>query len=167
MSVLIVVESCFGNTLTVAQAMAAGVESVRGAGAAVIRPAHDAPLVIPDGVDVVLAGAPTHNMKLPDQNSRQQATQRGAAAPSPSGLKEWIETVTPAPDARVVTFDTSIPPALFSGSAAKAAAKALQRRGFRRAERGPSFAVTGTAGPLAGGAAEAAFAWGAEVAGAL
>lgn len=166
MSVLIVVESYFGNTLAVARAVAAGFESVHGAGSAVVQRAHEAATVIPEGVDLVLAGAPTHLMHLPDAKSREQARERGAAEQPPSGLQEWIDAATPRQDVRVIAFDTNIPPALFSGSAAKAAVRALQRRGFRRAERGPSFAVTGTAGPLAQGAEEAAYSWGIKVAGA-
>jgi hypothetical protein len=48
---------------------------------------------------------------------------------------------------------------MFSGSAAKAAQKLARRRGWN-ADRGPSFLVSGTKGPLAEDAIETALALG-------
>jgi hypothetical protein len=67
----------------------------------------------------------------------------------------------------VVTFDTTTGGA-WSGSAAKAAAKLLRRRGFSAPEQGPGFIVAGTPGPLRDGEEARARSWGAElVSGAL
>ena len=163
MSVLIVVESCFGNTLTVARAVAAGLAGKLGTEAVRLQSAQDALGPIAAGVSLVLAGAPTHLMGLPDQKSRAQAVERGATEPVTTGLQEWIAAVTPDDRLRVLTFDTVTSTSMFSGSAAKAAAKAQRRRGFARAERGPSFVVKGTGGPLADGAEETARDWGARL----
>ncbi len=60
----------------------------------------------------------------------------------------------------MVTFDTTTGGA-WAGSAAKAAAKLLRRRGFGSPEQGPGFIVTGTPGPLRDGEEERARTWGA------
>ncbi len=158
MSVLIVVESMFGNTMAVARAVATGLSS-GGTEVSVLRCA-EAPQVIPAEVSLLLAGAPTHNLHLPTRSSRTQATGRGASQADAVGLAEWIGTVTPRSDLRVVTFDTTTGGA-FAGSAAKAAAKLLRRRGFSTPEQGPGFVVTGTPGPLRDGEEDRARLWGA------
>lgn len=160
MSVLIVVESLFGNTMVVARAVAAGLTST-GADVTVVR-CVEAPATIPAGVSLLLVGAPTHNLHLPNRASRTQASERGAEQGDPIGLAEWIATATPRADLRVATFDTTTGGA-FAGSAAKAAAKLLRRRGFGTPEQGPGFVVTGTPGPLRDGEEDRAHAWGAEL----
>ncbi|HEY3339252.1 MAG TPA: flavodoxin/nitric oxide synthase [Propionicimonas sp.] len=157
MSVLIVVESLFGNTMAVARAVATGLAG-RGTEVTVLR-CTDAPTDIPADVSLLLAGAPTHNSHLPSRSSRAQAAGKGAAQGDAPGLAEWIATLTPRRDLRVVTFDTTVGGA-FAGSAAKAAAKLLRRRGFATPEQGPGFVVCGTPGPLRDGEEERARAWG-------
>ena len=158
MSVLIIVESLFGNTLAVARAVAAGLTG-RGADVTVLR-CGEAPTHIPAEVSLLVAGAPTHNFHLPNRASRTQAAGRGAAQADVVGLAEWIGTATPRPDLRVVTFDTTTGGA-FAGSAARTAAKLLRRRGFSAPEQGPGFIVTSTPGPLRDGEEERAHVWGA------
>lgn len=160
MSVLIVVESHFGNTIAVARAIASGVGE--GGGEATVLTCGEAPGTIPDGVGLVLAGAPTHNLHLPTPASRSQAIEKGATEGATEGLQEWIARVTPQPELPVITFDTSMGTA-FAGSAAKSAQKQLRRRGFRMAERGPSFVVGGTTGPLKAGELARAQRWGSEL----
>ena len=158
MSVLIVVESLFGNTMAVARAVAAGLTD-RGADVTVLR-CGEAPTEIPAEVSLLVTGAPTHNLHLPNRASRTQAAGRGAIEADAAGLAEWIGSATPRRDLRVVTFDTTTGGA-FTGSAAKAAAKLLRRRGFGAPEQGPGFIVTGTPGPLRDGEVERARTWGA------
>ena len=158
MSVLIVVESLFGNTMTVARAVAAGLTG-RGADVTVVR-CGEAPTQLPAEVSLLLAGAPTHNLHLPNRASRSQAVGRDADEAGAIGLAEWIGTARPRTDLRVITFDTTMGGA-FAGSAAKAAMKLLRRRGFSASERGPGFLVSGTPGPLRDGEEERARTWGA------
>lgn len=158
MSVLIVVESLFGNTMAVARAVATGLAD-GGAAVTVLR-CGEAPAEIPADVSLLVAGAPTHNLHLPNRASRSQAAGRGAAQADAVGLAEWIGTATPRRDLRVVTFDTTTGGA-WAGSAAKAAAKLFRRRGFCTPEQGPGFIVTGTPGPLRDGEEERARTWGA------
>ncbi len=167
MRVLIVVESAFGNTLTVARAVAAGLGETPPVGpVALVRPG-EAPGEIPAEVRLLVVGAPTHNYSLPKDQTRAQAATLGAVGGDSTGIREWIEQVAPRPDLRVATFDTSVRSRFSFGSASKAAYKALKRRGFRAAERGPSFYVTGTSGPLADGEELRAADWGRQLAGSL
>lgn len=161
MSVLIVVESLFGNTDAVAQAVA---EGVRGAGTAssevrVVR-ADQAPTTIADDVSLLLVGGPTHTFSMTRDSTRADAVSKGADAQRQErGIREWIAQVTPRAELAVVTFDTRVKVKLMPGSAAKAAAKALRERGFA-AERGETFWVEDTDGPLREGELERARAWG-------
>lgn len=152
MHAVVVVESCFGNTLKVAGAI---VEGLRASGVEVETFAADsAPRRL--SADLVLVGAPTHNMGLPTSATRSQAVSKGAAA-SATGVREWIEHIE-ALDGRVVAFSTTTG-GLFAGSASKAIVKTLKRRNIR-AERGTDFTVNGTPGPLADGELDRAREWG-------
>lgn len=163
MTILIVTESCFGNTATVAQALAEGLtHSAPGDPVTVVRP-DDAPTTLPPDIRLLLVGAPTHAFSLPRPQSRREAAKKGARDATGTGVREWIANVAPAPDLRVVTFDTSIRSRFTPGSAAKASTRALKRRGFRHVERGPSFFVTDTGGPLAEGERQRAQQFGATL----
>lgn len=161
MTTLIVVESAFGNTRRVAEAIAEGI----GAQARVVR-ADNAPASIPEGVDLLLVGAPTHAFHLPTDSSRKEAVNKGAAEVQAAGLAEWIATLEARTALRAIAFDTVVKqPRVMSalGSASARSARLLRDRGFLRVERGPSFLVTGTAGPLAEGELERARRWGASL----
>jgi hypothetical protein len=164
MAVLIVIESHFGNSLTIAQAVAAGLVKALGQDAVnVVRP-QEAPRELSSDVDLLLVGAPTHNYSLSTAATREQAAGKGATEGDRVGVREWIDQLTPRADLRVITFDTSIKTWFMPSTAAKSAAKALKKRGFSRAERGPSFYVTGVAGPLTDGEVSRAEAWGTSLA---
>ncbi|HEX6336828.1 MAG TPA: flavodoxin domain-containing protein [Jiangellaceae bacterium] len=153
MKAVIVVETCFGNTSSVAEAIT---EGLRSAGADVeIMPADTAPSRL--SADLMLVGAPTHNLGLPSADTRRQAVQKGAATLPAAGVKEWIAGVQTL-DGRVVTFSTTTG-GRFAGSAGKAIVKALKQRRVR-AERGEDFRVTGTPGPLVAGELDRAREWG-------
>lgn len=163
MTVLIVSESYFGNTLTVTKAIAAGlIQALDTCPVTVLRP-HEAPRDIPSEVDLLLVGAPTHEFSMPKAQTRKQAVEKGANGGDSVGVREWIAQVTPRGDLRVVTFDTSIKTKFTPGSASKAAFKALKKRGFRDAERGQSFYVADVAGPLVDGEAQRAETWGTQL----
>jgi len=165
MNVLIVHESMFGNTHEIASAIADGLRQGRSPGDGDVRLVHvdDAPTVIPDDVDLLLVGGPTHALGMSRPKTREDATTKGAT-PAREGVREWIQAVTPRPGLSVVTFDTRVHVKMLPGSAASAAAKALRHHGFDRAERGETFWVEGTPGPVEAGELERARAWGAELA---
>lgn len=164
MTVLIVAESYFGNTRTVAQAIASGLTRFLGPNAVTLVRPDEAPLELRSGIDLLLVGAPTHDFSMPKEQSRSQAAKKGATGNHGIGLQEWIGQMTPRADLRVVTFDTSIEMRFTLGSASKAAYKALKKRGFRKAERGESFRVAGTVGPLIRDEESRAETWGAQLA---
>lgn len=157
-----VVESSFGNTRAVAEAVAGALQDAAGTPIPVLDP-ETAPAVVPPEVDLLIVGAPTHAFSLPTPASRAQATAKGAPTPAAVGVREWVSGLSAATDLRIVTFDTSVKLRISPGCAAKAARRLLRRRGFTAVERGPSFRVTGTAGPLAPGEVQRATAWGRQL----
>jgi hypothetical protein len=152
MRALVVVESWFGNTAKIAEAIADG---LREAGADVdVTPAASASHE-PDA-DLIVVAAPTHNLGLPSPASRAKAVEGGGSGED-IGVREWLELAKPSA-ARLTTVDTSVA-GVFSGSAAKAAQKLARRKGWH-ADRGPTFLVSGTKGPLAAEAIQEATALG-------
>ena len=170
MSVLIVTESLFGNTLSIAEAIGGGVAEVCGRAGVRVVHASQAPGELPVDVDLLVVGAPTHTLSMPNAGSRGDAVRRAAesatapgAQAAPGGVREWIAQVSIPDGVSVATFDTSIHTRIQLGTAARSAARALRRRGAR-ATVGPSFWVTGMEGPLADGELARATAWGRELA---
>lgn len=155
---LVVVESCFGNTAAVAEAVLAGLREAGVQGDLV--QATDAPSK-PEA-DLVVVAAPTHNMGLPSPSSRAQAARDGGH-PATSGVREWLESSRPVGAARLVAVDTCVE-SRFAGSAAAKAQRLARRRGWH-AEHGPGFEVSGTQGPLRAGELERARAFGRALAG--
>lgn len=162
---LVVVESLFGSTRTVARALAAGLKDA-GAGARVVA-AERAPRTLPEGLGLLVLAAPTHNRGLPTAASRAQAVTRGAPSAPSSGLREWLEAAVVPPGLPVAAADTVASLSWFSGSAAKAVVQRLARTGHRATLERRSFLVGSAQGPLADGQEEAARAWGRALAQAL
>ncbi|PKQ23597.1 MAG: hypothetical protein CVT65_07335 [Actinobacteria bacterium HGW-Actinobacteria-5] len=159
MTALIVTESLFGNTLAIAEAIGSGIAEVRGRGSVRVLHASQAPAALPADVDLLVVGAPTHTLSMPNAGTRDNAARKGAPQPPGPGIREWIQTVRIPDGVGVATFDTSIHSRIQLGTAARAAARALRRRGAQ-ASVGPSFWVTGMEGPLADGELARATGWG-------
>lgn len=163
MRAVVVVESMFGNTRQVAEAIAEG-----------LRPAVDtevvdigaAPEAIDPDVGLVVVGGPTHAFGMSRPASRAQALQEaGTSGGLPDvGMREWLEHLGPV-GAGVVTatFDTRMK-SRWAGSAAASASKLLRRRGVQTLAPSHSFVVTDKSGPLAPGELDRARAWGVELA---
>jgi flavodoxin-like protein len=153
---LIIVESCFGNTAAVAEAIATG---LRETGVdATLLPADQAPPAV--AADVVVIGAPTHNLGLPNAATRREAVRRGAQ-PTASGVREWLDRRESIQGSVFAFATTTAGP--FSGSAATRIVRQLKRRGVR-AQRGPDFTVLGILGPLAESEPDRARDWGRSIA---
>lgn len=155
---LVIVESHFGNTRTIAQAVAAGLTDA-GVRASVLDAARAGAL--PADLDLLVVGAPTHNRGLPTAGSRAAARKRGATTAGGGGVREWLATATIPVRTRVAAFDTVTARNWLSGSAARAVAKMLRRAG-REKPAVKSFVVGSSRGPLADGEEAAARAWGRE-----
>ena len=159
---LVIVESHFGNTRTIARAVAAGLADA-GVRASVLD--ADRAGAPPADLDLLVLGAPTHNRGLSTAGSRAAARKQGAtAAAGDGGLREWLATASIPPRTRVAVFDTVTARNWLSGSAARAVAKILRRAG-RDEPAVRSFVVKTSRGPLADGEEAAARAWWREWAG--
>lgn len=162
MRALVVVESMFGNTQQVAEAIA---EGIRPTLAADVLDVGAAPEAIEPDVGLLVVGGPTHAFGMSRPTSRTQALQEpGATGGSADvGMREWLEHLGPVGAGVVMaTFDTRMR-SRWAGSAAASATKLLRRRGVSLAPA-HSFVVTGKPGPLAPGELDRARAWGAELA---
>lgn len=162
---LIVYESMYGNTERIARAVRDGlrayveVETV---------PVNRAPDVVPDGVELLVVGGPTHAFSLSRLSTRQEAGKQGdLVMPVEVGIREWLAALrranaTTAP--RVATFDTRIARVRrLPGSAARSAAKLLRRMGYRPLTTSESFFVDETTGPIKEIEIERARRWGGEL----
>jgi hypothetical protein len=161
---VVVVESMFGNTEAVAHAMAEGLSDFFVVD--IVRVA-DAPAVIPDDVQLLVVGGPTHAFGLSREGTRRAARDQGAE-PSTGvdmGLREWLGDLKPQSTAlAAAAFDTRIRKTGLPGSAARGVMRRLRRLGLRAAARPTSFYVAGLGGPLVEGELARARGWGSQLA---
>lgn len=165
MRALVVVESMFGNTRAVADAVG------RGLGGAVeveVVRVDEAPSQVPAGVGLLVVGGPTHAFGMSRASTRADAQQQAGGETVTSvaiGMREWIEGLgPPAGEVLAATFDTRVRRPRVPGSAARKAEKALRRRGYRIAHSATTFWVDGTPGPLVEGELDRATEWGVDLA---
>ncbi|GLY28822.1 hypothetical protein [Kineosporia sp. NBRC 101731] len=159
MNVLIVIESCFGNTQMFAEAVGNG---LTGRGATVtVTPAAEAGPDALDGVDLLIVGAPTHSRGLPGPASRRSAVTQGAN-PVRTGVAEWLDAM-PEYHGRAAAFDSVTGTSFLNGSAAKKIVKRLQRN-LVPVAASDSFLVGAAAGPPVDGELERAEKFGASLA---
>lgn len=163
MKALVIYESMWGNTEEVARAVAAGLaESAE----VEVREVGEAP-ALPDDVQLVVAGGPTHAFSMTRATTRADAVTKGATRPASAiGLREWLDQQpTGAHRARLATFDTRVDKVRhLPGSAAKSAARTARHHGFASAAAPHSFYVKDMPGPLLDGELERATDWGRELA---
>lgn len=162
MRALVVYESMFGNTRTIADAVASGLQEA-GVEVEVVE-VGVAPTGPDEDVGLLVVGAPTHALSLSRPESRRSASEQaeGPILSMGIGLREWLAAL-PTGRALVAAFDTHIDRKV-PGAASRAALKRLRRRGYRVAEPAESFFVSDTVGPLVEGEVERARAWGHELA---
>jgi hypothetical protein len=195
MHVLIVYESLFGNTREVAEAIAEGLRdgaagevgagspdpsaTARSARSAGAGPDLDvdlvevgaAPTVLPDDLDLLVVGGPTHAFGRSRVSTRRSAVEQGAHPTDPQGIgvREWLDAVhrSATGGARAATFDTHIAKPRLPGAASHAVAKRLRRDGFELVVPAENFDVDDVEGPLLPGERDRARRWGAALRGAL
>jgi hypothetical protein len=158
----VIYESMFGNTREVAEAIGRGLsERVD----TVIFEVGDAPQEIPPTVDLVVVGGPTHAFSMSRESTRRSAAEQGAdqGAAAHSGIREWIGDVAVHDGVHSAAFDTKVAKPHLPGSAARAAARKMHRRGFDRIADPETFYVADTAGGLLDGEVDRARAWGAHL----
>ena len=127
MKALVVYESMFGNTELVARAIGAGL------GADSVVKVACAPAFVPDGVDLLVVGAPTHAHGLSRPATRSQAARRGAIdGATADGVREWLGQLGIPRAILGAAFDTRRSgPTLLTGSAASGVHKLLGSAGVR------------------------------------
>ncbi|MBC9733415.1 flavodoxin family protein [Nocardioides marmotae] len=162
----VIAESMFGNTRSVADGVAAGIE-LEGATVDLMSVAEAPPL---DSVhaDLIVVGAPTHAFSLSRRPTREDAVKQGAPAEAAGGpgLREWIDAASDDGGGRLVAvFDTRVAKIKhLPANAAHRAHRMLERRGYVSVVRPAGFLVADVKGPLLPDQLEQATAWGRTVA---
>lgn len=159
MRALVVYESMFGNTQTVADAVAGGLARRMRVDAVEVG---GAPATLDDDVTLLVVGGPTHAFSMSRPRTRQDAAAQapGGLVSTRTGLREWLATLRAPAGIAAAAFDTKVSKPHLPGSAARAAEKRLRRLGFRLAAPAESFYVGGTLGPLLDGEQDRATRWG-------
>jgi hypothetical protein len=164
MRAVVVYESMFGNTRTIAEAVADGLSGYL---PVEIIEVGAAPEVFADDVGLVVVGGPTHAFGLTRPDTRRTALREAGRdlAAARTGLREWLAALRFTLTGTVVaTFDTRIQRPHLPGSAARAAERRLRQRGFRIIAKAQSFYVNAAEGPLLDGEAQRAHRWAERVA---
>lgn len=162
---LVVYESFFGNTESIARAIAGGLrlEDVP-AGALDVANVHD---VDPDEYDLLVVGGPTHAFALSRPATRDDAVARGGDSRySARGLREWLSALPMQNGTHLAaTFDTRVSKVRhLPASAARSAAHILRQRRFILMARPTGFIVQDVEGPLDQREMERAISWGGSLA---
>ena len=158
---LVVHESMFHNTATIAEVVAAGL-TAEGMSVTCVDVADAPPLATVD-VDLLVIGAPTHAFSLSRPGTREEAVRQGApAAHARTGVREWLAQA-PSPPARAglaAVFDTRVAKVRkLPKAAATRGGHLLKRLGFTLVQRPEPFLVEDTKGPLIDGEVERASEW--------
>lgn len=178
MRAIVVYESMFGNTRMIAEAVADGLRTEASDPAQVeVCGVADTGAARLEGVDLVVAGGPTHAWSMSRASTRKSAgtmvTKPGAdvklepGADTGPGIREWLASLgtlhgSPAP--RAAAFDTRIKaPAVFTGRAARGIRRGLGKHGLWVLGPAESFLVD-RANHLVPGETDRARAWGARLA---
>ena len=163
MKVIVVYESHWGNTASVAQAIADGF----GPEARALTTDEASPTAVA-AADLIIAGAPVMAFSLP--SDRMLATLVGdAKAPAPPDLshpsmRSWLDGL-PAGHGRSAQFETGLVGR--RAEATSAIGHKLEAAGFKRLGKSRRFVVKGSYGPLRDGELERAHQWGTELAAAI
>jgi hypothetical protein len=162
MKAIVVYESLWGNTATVARAIAEGL----GAGAQALSTAQATAAAI-TGADLIVAGAPVLGFRVPSAQMLQTIAQsREKVAPdlSQPAMGAWLDGLA-AGRGRSAAFETRF--RWSPGGSTGGIEHGLTRAGYTTLSKAQRFIVTGKYGPLREGELEKARAWGAQLAQAM
>jgi flavodoxin len=176
MDVAVVYESLFGNTRTIAEAIAQGVKQADPAARVALLPVGEAKADQVREAGLLIVGGPTHLRGMTSGATRRKGleagenTAKGKGAvftPEPGaegpGVRDWFEALPKAPSGTLAAaFDTRAGLKL-AGGAAKGIARRLRSHGYKLAVPPEGFIITETEGPLRDGEPDRARAWGAAL----
>lgn len=174
MDVAIVYESMFGNTHTIAEAIAEGVRDADPGSRISVLAVAEAKADQVEAADLLVVGGPTHIRGMTSGMSRrrgleaeeQSAKEKGAhfapeAGAEGPGVRDWFQALPKAsPGKRAAAFDTRAEFRL-AGGAARGISRRLRRHGYELVARPEGFVIEGTEGPLREGEPARAREWGA------
>jgi flavodoxin len=176
MDVAIVYESLFGNTRTIAEAIAQGIKEADPAARVSLLPVGEAKADQIREAGLLIVGGPTHMRGMTSGMTRRKGLEaeenstRGKGAPfTPErgaegpGVRDWFQALPSTPSGTLAAaFDTRAGFKL-AGGAAKGIARRLRGHGYKLAVPPAGFIITGTEGPLREGEPDRARAWGATL----
>jgi hypothetical protein len=169
MKAIVVYESYWGNTASVARAVAAGL----GEGARAMSTSEAAGEALA-GIDLIVAGSPIIAFSLPSEKTRNDMLAKpDKKAPSPPDLshpsiRTWLVALPHAAVSgggkvvRAAAFETGFK--LSPGGSAGKILKMLREKGYLPAAKKQRFLVKTGYGPMKEGELDRARAWGAELA---
>lgn len=161
---LVVYESFFGNTESIARAIASG---MRLAGVVTVAlDVSEARDVEPAGHDLLVVGGPTHAFSLSRPRTRDDAVARGGDDRyADRGVREWLSDLPIRADKPLAAaFDTRVNKARhLPMSAVRTAAHLLRQRGYILVTRPAGFVVMDVEGPIEQREMARAVAWGRAV----
>lgn len=170
MRAVVVYESMYGNTHTIAERIAAGLRTDL---EVEVVPVDGATPEVLAGADLLVVGGPTHIHGMSSHRSRHDAVER-ASDPSSDleldpdaegeGLRDWFHHLPDLTGTRAAAFDTRVnaSPAM-TGRASKGIARRLRHHGLQLVRDPESFLVDGD-NHLLPGEEDRARDWGAELA---
>ena len=169
MRALVVYESMFGNTHTVAEGIAAG---LRSEGEVRVVPVSEASEDALSWADLVIVGGPTHVHGMTRPTTRKSATETALKPDSGltldpdaggAGLREWFASLGKLTRKPAAAFDTRVDgPELITGQASGGIARELSHHGFTLVAKHESFRVD-RHNELVAGEADRAIRWGASL----
>jgi hypothetical protein len=176
MKAAVVYESMFGNTRTIAEAIAGGLTGQGPIDEVVVLPVAAATAEEIVSVGLLVVGGPTHMRRMTSHRTRVMRAQSRAypvgsgtgdpeewARAASTGVREWLASLPMAPPGRrAAAFDTRLSylPAV---GASPMIALYLRSRGYRVDAVSRCFFVESPHGPLKAGERERASAWGAAL----
>jgi hypothetical protein len=165
-SALVVYESIFGDTHTIARAVGDGLAATM---PVVVMDAREAPEQLGEDVGLLVVGGPTHRFGMPNPSSRAQAEHSmGAKFPSTAwGLREWMHGLGQGNGLPAAAFDLRLTHPGFLrhvDHASQQEESLLRKHGYDVVVPAEHFWVVDASGPLLEGEEARARQWGTTIA---